>query len=208
MEAMRIIPNLVWIIEGRTPWEIFHDTRFLGNSRLAKCSHILKQDTASKWIRANYEPSECTLYLGIDWTEDHRRAAPVRNWAPYTLEFPMCEKPYVDKNDMLIVLDALGIARPRLYELGFAHNNCGGFCVRAGQGHFLNLLTKFPKQYAYHEQKEQDMRDFLGKDISIMKKVHEKKTYRLTMRQLRELDDTEIDIDDIGGCGCFVSGTD
>lgn len=203
-EAMRIIPGLVWLIEGRTPWDVFFAVRYLGNSRIAQCSHVLKQETADKWIRANYGPDECTLYLGIDWTEDHRRAAPTRNWAPYTVKFPMCDEPYVDKADMLRMLDETGIARPRLYELGFAHNNCSGFCVRAGQGHFANLLTQFPKQYAYHERKEQGIREYLGKDVTILKKVRDKVTYRLTLKDLRESLD-EVDYEDIGGCGCFVS---
>jgi len=209
MEAMRLIPGLVWIIEGRTPWEVFHDTRYLGNSRLAKCSHVLKQETASKWIRENYRNEDCKLYLGIDWSEDHRRVAPVVNWAPYIVEFPMCDEPYVDKHDMLRMLDELNIARPRLYAMGFAHNNCGGFCVRAGQGHFANLLTQFPEQFAYHEGKEREMRDYLGKDVTILKKVRDKTTYRLSLKQLRESiegpGESDIDYGDIGGCGCFVT---
>lgn len=208
-EAMRIIPGLVWIIEGRTPWEVFFAVRYLGNSRIAQCSHVLKQDTADKWIRDNYGPDDCTLYLGIDWTEDHRRASPIRNWAPYTVKFPMCDAPYVDKQDMLRMLDEVGIARPRLYEKGFAHNNCGGFCVRAGQGHFANLLEQFPMQYTYHERKEQEIRDFLGKNVTILKRVRDKVTYRLTLQELRQSlagpGAADVDYDDIGGCGCFVT---
>jgi len=67
------------IADGRTPWQVFKDVRWLGNSRLAQCSHILKQKPAEKWIKANYKPDECVLYLGIDWTEEHRTNAPRRN---------------------------------------------------------------------------------------------------------------------------------
>lgn len=208
-ETMTAIPGLVWIIEGRTPWEVFRDTRFLGNSRLAKCSHVLKQDTAARYIFASHKPEECTLYLGIDWSEDHRKAAPIRNWAPYTVKFPMCDEPYIDKADMLRALDESGIARPRLYEKGFAHNNCSGFCVRAGQGHFANLLAQFPDQFAYHERKETEMREYLGKDVTILKKVRDKVTHRLTLKELRESIEgpgaCDVDYDDIGGCGCFVT---
>lgn len=71
------------IADGRTPWQVFKDTRFLGNSKLAKCSHILKQEIAKKWLQSNYGPDECILYLGIDFTEIHRTKAPVKNWSPY-----------------------------------------------------------------------------------------------------------------------------
>jgi 3'-phosphoadenosine 5'-phosphosulfate sulfotransferase (PAPS reductase)/FAD synthetase len=51
------------IADGRTPWQVFKDVRWLGNSRLAQCSHILKQKTAETFIKANFNPEECTLYL-------------------------------------------------------------------------------------------------------------------------------------------------
>lgn len=199
---------LTRIEDGRTPWEVFKDVRYLGNSRLAQCSHILKQKTADKWIRANFKPDECVLYLGIDWTEEHRTKAPTKNWAPYKVEFPMCEEPYLAKEDMLAELERIGIEVPRLYKMGFSHNNCGGFCVRAGQGHFANLYRQLPELYKHHEQKEQEMREFLGKDVSILRRTRNGERINLTLKQLREELEAEqtdqIDMFDIGGCGCFV----
>ena len=214
-EALRIIPGLTWIADGRTPWDVFHDKRYLGNSRKAQCSHKLKQDVSARYVKANYAPDNCVLYLGIDWSEEHRTAAPIRNWTPYTVKFPMCEEPYVDKTDAFEKLAAIGIKPPRLYELGFAHNNCGGFCVRGGHGHFTNLLEKFPEQYAYHEQKEETFRQFVGKDVTIMKKERrvgedkKRRSFPFSKRQLRQdlAVGAEIDRDDIGGCGCFVTDT-
>jgi hypothetical protein len=108
-----------------------------------------------------------------------------------------------------------------LYELGFSHNNCGGFCVRAGFGHFAHLLEKKPDLYKHHEEKEQEMREFLGKDYSILKRskrvwkdngaggrFKDTEITQVTLRQLREEIESnqveEIDFQDIGGCGCFV----
>lgn len=221
-------PYFVWIADGRDPWDVFKDVRWIGNSRTAQCSHKLKQDMAAKWIGKYFKPDsprdeedenevemwnedereECILYLGIDWSEDHRRKAPTENWLPYRVEFPMCDEPYIDKNDMLQELRDMNIKVPRLYDLGYSHNNCGGFCVRAGQGHFINLLQQFPELYKYHEEKEQEMRDFLGKDYSILRRQKNKIKEYITLRQLREeyeAKSEDIDMDDIGGCGCFVS---
>lgn len=197
----------VRIADGRTPFDVYKDARFLGNSRIAPCSHKLKQAVADRWIRDKYDPDECILYLGIDWTEEHRTAAPRKNWAPYQVEFPMCEEPYVDKSDMLSELESLGIEVPRLYKMGFAHNNCGGFCCRAGQGHFANLLAQLPERYREYEEKEEEMRQYLGKDVAMMKKTRNKVTSPYTMRQLREDIEAkqEVDMLDIGGCGCFVT---
>lgn len=200
-------PHFVWINDGRDPWEIFRDVKFLGNSRIAQCSHKIKQELSAKWIKANFKPDECTLYLGIDWTEEHRTKAPRKNWAPYQVEFPMCEEPLLTKIDAIKALEQSDIATPRLYGMQFSHNNCGGFCVRAGQGHFINLLEKNPELYRYHEEKEQEMRDFLGKEVAILKRTRKKVTTPLTLRELRlehEAGSDQIDMFDIGGCGCFV----
>lgn len=195
------------ISDGRDVWEVFKDVRLIGNSRIAPCSHILKQKIAKKWIENNFKPDECCLYLGIDWTESHRTISPTKNWAPYKVGFPMCEEPYVSKEEMLEELKKAGIKRPRLYKWA-SHNNCGGFCVRAGQGHFINLLKNMPERYDYHEKKEQEMRDYLKRDdVSILTRTKNGVKQNLTLKQLRkeyEQAPHQIDMFDIGGCGCFV----
>lgn len=198
--------QLVKIADGRTPFDVYRDERFLGNSRIAPCSHKLKQAVAKKWITENFKPDQCVLYLGIDWTEAHRTKAPIKNWSPYRVEFPMCDEPYVTKNEMLQQLKNDGIEVPRLYTLGFAHNNCGGFCCRAGQGHFANLLEKLPERFLEYEAKEEELREFLGRDVAMMKKTRKKVTKPYTLRELREDIQRQEPIDtlDIGGCGCFV----
>ena len=199
----------IYLADGRTPWKVFKDVKYLGNSRLAQCSHLLKQKPANDWIKENYKPDECTLYLGIDWTEEHRTKGPIKNYDPYKVEFPMCEEPYLTKEDMLNELNKLGIETPKLYKLGFSHNNCGGGCVRAGQGHFINLLKQMPEVYEQWEKNEQEMREYLSKDVSILRRTVKGERNNLTLRQLREeyqSDNTEqIDLFDIGGCGCFVT---
>ncbi|WP_017754077.1 adenine nucleotide alpha hydrolase family protein [Calidifontibacillus oryziterrae] len=198
--------EFVRVADGRNPFEVFKDVRYLGNSRVAPCSHKLKQDTAKKWITKRFNPDECILYLGIDWTEEHRIKAPTENWKPYTVRFPMCEEPYVTKDELLSELEILGIEIPRLYKLGFAHNNCGGFCCRAGQGHFANLLEKLPERFAYYEVIEEELRQFLGSNVAIMKKTKNKVTFPYTLRQLREDIEAQkpVDMTDVGGCGCMV----
>lgn len=204
--------ELIWIKDGRNPWDVAFEKRFLPNSRIAQCSHVLKQKTAEKYIKENYNPNECILYLGIDWTEEHRKSAPRKHWNPYRVEFPMCEAPYLDKDKMLKELESIdNIKIPNLYKQGFSHNNCGGFCFRAGIGHFKNLLEKNPNLYKYHEGKEIELRNFLGRqDISILRRTKNGKRVNITLKELREeLENTPEqlsfeDLIDIGGCGCFI----
>ncbi len=198
------------IADGRTPWEVFKDVRWLGNSRLAQCSHILKQKPAEKWIKDNFKPDECILYLGIDWSEEHRTKAPTKNWAPYKVEFPMCEPPYMYKHDMIDALKKKGIEVPLLYKLNFSHNNCGGRCVRGGQGHWAHLLELMPDRFNEVEGFEKEMQEFLEKDVTILKRTIDGEQENLSLQKLREEYEAgkkeQLDMFDIGGCGCFIDG--
>ena len=201
--AKNVGAPLIKIADGRTPWDVFWDRRFLGNSRIDPCSEILKRKIADKWLAEYCDPADTVCYVGIDWTEQHRidRLAPRK--LPWIYQAPMCEPPYMDKRQMLAWLKREGIKPPRLYDMGFAHNNCGGFCVKAGQGHFANLLRQMPSRYAFHERRELELRAILGKDVSILKDG-------LTLKALRERIEAngQIDLFDIGGCGCFVETPD
>ena len=89
--------------------------------------------------------------------------------------------------------------------MGFPHNNCGGFCVKAGQAHFKHLLEQMPERYAYHENKEQELRSYLDKDVAILRDRRGGTTKPLTLKdlRLRLVNDGEVDPYDWGGCGCF-----
>jgi len=190
--------------DGRDVWQVFKDWRYLGNSRIDTCSHVLKRTMTKKYIK-QFKPDEVIIYLGFDWTEMNRFERAQKAWLPYTIKSPLCDKPYIDKEDMKLLLARDGIEIPRLYKMGFSHNNCGGGCVKAGIGHFAMLLDKFPERFAEWEQKEQEIREFLGKDVTILRKQKDNVRYNYSLKQLREERQllTNIELTDIGGCGCF-----
>jgi len=197
----------VYLNAGKDIWEVFKDKRFLGNSRLASCSHELKQKPAREWLEANCDPEETVVYVGIDWMETHRMPSIVRNYLPYKAEAPLTEAPYLNKNDLIDWAKREGLEPPRLYSLGFPHNNCGGGCVRAGQGQFKKLLMLMPERFAEWERQEQKMRDFLDKDVAILRRTVDGEKKPFTLRELRNevaLEPDLIDDFDLGGCGCFV----
>ena len=208
--ATQIGGTLVHLKDGRDIWQVFKDNRFLGNSRLANCSKFLKQRPSREWLEANATPEECVVYVGIDWTETHRLPAIEQAYLPYTAKAPLCDKPYLDKQQVIEWMGREGIKPPRLYGMGFAHNNCGGFCVRSGQAQFKKLLELFPDRYAAHEAKEEELRQYLGKDVSIMKDRRGGESKPMTMAAFRKRLEAEAnkidDEDDWGGCGCFVDG--
>lgn len=205
--ARRLNVPIVRLSDGRNPWQVFKDSRMIGNTRADICSRILKREMSKRWLKEN--APGCTLVFGIDWEETHRFENLKRRYgaAGHPVEAPMTDSPWMTKEMVLDWVRQAGIEPPRLYALGFAHNNCGGFCVRAGQGHFINLLRQLPGVYAWHEGEEQKLREYLGKDIAILRDRTGGKTRPMTLREFRErIEAKSIDADlfDVGGCGCFV----
>lgn len=198
--------KFVRLCQGKTPFELAWEENFLYNSRIASCSKKLKSRPFRKWLKENFKPDECILYLGIDWTETHRKGAIEKNYLPYKVEFPMCEKPFISKPEMLEMLKEEGIEVPYLYKIGFSHNNCGGCCVKGGIGHWKHLLEVDPRKFREWENKEQEIRAKIGKDVTILRR----KGKPYTLKELRESVEgigTQLTLDevcDIGGCGCFV----
>lgn len=192
--------ELVTVADGRDVWQVFRDQRMIGNTRISNCSRTLKQQPARAWLDANRSPDGTTVVLGIDWSESHRLPAVARAYAPYRVDAPLCEPPYMNRAEIFTDLAARGIRRPRLYDLGFAHANCGGFCVRAGQGQFAQLLKTMPARYAEHEAQEQSMRDMLGKDVSILR--DRSRFAVLSHEGLRETDIDTIQLPTAQCVGC------
>lgn len=205
--AANVGAELVRVADGRDIWQVFKDRRFLGNSRQANCSTELKQKPARRWLEANYQPGEAIVYVGIDWTEMHRLPAIKRAYLPYQAEAPMTEAPYMDKQGMIDWAKREGVTPPRLYSLGFSHNNCGGGCVRAGQGQFKRLLELMPERFDRWAQGEAEVAGFLGKDVSILSETQEGNKRNLPLVVLRDRHQADpglLDSFDIGGCGCFT----
>jgi hypothetical protein len=174
----------VVVADGRTPWQVFTDQRFLGNSLIAPCSLYLKQKPCRAWLTQHADPTDTILYVGIDWAEQGRIPGIEKGWAPWQVEFPMCDPPYLTKAQMLDWARAEGLRTPRLYDDGFTHNNCFGVCVRAGQRQWRHLLEVAPERYLAAEAEEKKLRAQLG-DVAILKERRRGVTYPLPLRELR-----------------------
>jgi len=196
--------EITWLADGRNPWEVFKDVKYLGNSRIDPCSRVLKREIAKRWVKDNYpDPDSVVLHLGMNVDEEHRLERSKLYWNPYQVEGVLTEPPIIWPNQMSQELEKIGIDPPRLYAMGFPHNNCGGFCIKAGQAHFKLLLEKLPEKYAEAEMKEEEMRALLNKDVSILKDRRGGTTKPLTLREFRGRHQSEIDLFEWGGCGCF-----
>lgn len=197
------------VIDGRTPWQVMKDERCITMQSMAPCSKILKRKSIDALINARYAPGTYTRVFGMDWTEMHRvkrlQAALALDNQPSW--FPLTERPFVDKCHIAKTLEDIGIAVPRLYNLGFTHNNCGGGCVKAGFAHWAHLYYTMPDRYATWEAQEAGIREYLGKDVTILTRECKGEKQRVSLRRFREELEagiTAFDANDWGGCGCFA----
>jgi len=206
--AANVRARLVQLRDGRDIWQVFHDVKFLGNTRIDPCSRILKRELMRKWVDGNCDPQTTTVYVGIDWTEQDRAKRYAQYWHPYAVDCPLT-RTTLTKEDMLDWAKKEGLPEQRLYKWGFHHANCGGGCVKAGQAQFELLLRRMPDRYAWWEENEQRIRDELGKDITILRDRRilngREIVTPITLRAFRERLERQpslFDAEEWGACAC------
>ena len=192
------------IADGRDPWQVFKDVSFLGNSRVDPCSRILKREILDRWCKVN--APNATRHVGIWFDEAERLTRLQARSTKYSWDSPLLWKPWSTHNGALRWLESINVRRPRLYDMGFSHNNCGGFCIKAGQAQFANLYREMPDRYRYHEEQEEKIRAELG-DVTILSDRRNGEKRKLSLRQFRERIEGQgyIDWGDTSaGCGCAI----
>lgn len=209
-EVVAAIGSPRWdvVADGRTPMEVGRDARVVPSDRLAVCSRVLKRELLRKHIERHYAPESSVIVLGYDWTEPHRVEKARPHWAPWSVEAPLMDPPYLWKNAILDGFRGRGIEPPRLYAQGFPHANCGGACVRGGHAAWGLLLHVNRPRFLEWEAEEEKTRALLDRDVSILTDRRGGGPRRpLPLRVFRESRDAEpglFDNDDWGACGCAM----
>ena len=193
------------LCDGRTPWDVFRDERFVGNSRIAPCSKILKTRQVRAYLDESARPDD-PLIIGMNLDEEDRLERAQAAWSPRPVRSFLIEMKLY-KPLQMEMLKRHGLKPPRLYSMGFLHNNCGGFCVRAGLTQAKLLLQEMPERYAYHEREQERVaREVPGARPFLVRTENGQRQY-MTLREFREdveLGEPTPDFD-FGGCGCFTT---
>lgn len=202
--------EFIRIADGRDVWQVFEDVKFIGNSRIDPCSNILKRQLIKKYLKNNFDPEKCFIYVGIDCTEEHRLVRVVEGNKPFRYRSILIEEDiFIDQPYKIKWCKENNIEIPRMYIMGFPHNNCGGFCVKTGIANFKLLYEKFPERYRWHEERERqamqrnpNLRPFLSRIENGQKRY-------MTMKEVREelLFTKSLELEDFfdfGGCGCAL----
>lgn len=163
------------------------------------------------WVKGNFVPDECICYVGIDASESHR----IENLAPRKLPY-IYKAPAVEQGMMLTrqqkidYCEQRGFEAPRLYKMGFSHNNCGGACPKAGLAQWKLLYETMPERYLFHEEQQRKLLELVPNAKPFLRKQIDKETHYLWLWEFREQyleghkELSQMDLFDWGGCGCAL----
>lgn len=197
--------------DGRTPLQVAEDKQIIPNSNAAPCSHELKVRFFEEAERLG--PKPVTRLLGLDWREMHRVDRMRTKYEPLAadglfVDFPLLWKPYEFRPYTEVVEKEWGIEAPRLYKMGFPHNNCGGRCVKQGIAEWLRLRRYFPERFAQVRDWEQAQRAKGGAraTFAILRDRTGGESHPMTLAELERRADEhalpELPIEDRFSCFC------
>jgi len=108
----------------------------------AACTRLLKRRVRQEWE----EGKENLIYVwGMDVMEGERCRRLKEAMPDQVHKFPLRERK-ITKDDAHKILNASGIKRPAMYDLGYNNNNCVG-CVKGGMGYWNKIRIDFPEVF-------------------------------------------------------------
>lgn len=147
------------LCDGRTPIDVSFQNHVVLNNRFPTCSKVLKSSLFRHWLKENgMGQNDAVVHIGIDAGETRRCPAITANYK-HTVRYLLVEEGISDKSAMLAELSEWHIEIPRLYQLGFDHNNCGGRCFRGGIKHFERLREVMPERFYEFMEIERHLAD-------------------------------------------------
>lgn len=181
-----------WAKKPISIWDVYFYTGMMGNPFADPCSRMLKRELMAAFMEKNFDKTDTILHVGITIDEVDRMLSIHANWnrQGWKVDADLLLSPEMThEKQMELCFEKFGFI-PMLYRLNFPHNNCGGFCIKAGKGQFARLLWHFRTLYLHHETMELLHQQTFNHTSTIMRDEWTKAGVRgatpLTLRQFRE----------------------
>lgn len=124
--------------------EVVRQFSYINGVGGAKCTSILKKRVRKEWEK-QFKGEQITYVWGFDLTEKHRVEKLLKDMQKFEHEFPLIDT-QLKKEDVHAISSRLGLARPKMYDLGYRNNNCIG-CVKGGMGYWNKIRVDFPEVF-------------------------------------------------------------
>lgn len=126
--------------------------KYINGVRGASCTQKLKRLVRTQWEYEQPIDEKLTYIWGMDSQEQNRCDRLLVTMPNQNHRFPLLEKG-IGKNQAHEILNASGIKRPMMYELGYNNNNCVG-CVKGGKGYWNHIRIDFPDVFQRRAEME------------------------------------------------------
>ena len=121
-------------------FDVFKKERYLYGHLGSRCTVELK-----KKLRLEYQKPDDIHIFGYTFDEKNRAEKFESHNPELFVDWILIEKE-VSKENCLGILWQSGIKLPKMYDLGYNHNNCIG-CVKGGMGYWNKIRKDFPDHY-------------------------------------------------------------
>jgi len=112
----------------------------------AQCTELLKKRVRKQWEYEQPLNTKLRYVWGMDYGEVDRANDFVERHPEQEHVFPLIDR-QIAKIGVHQILQASGIKRPAMYDLGYNNNNCVG-CVKGGMGYWNHIRVDFPEVFA------------------------------------------------------------
>lgn len=134
--------------------EVIRKYKYINGVYGAPCTGMLKKKVRKEW-EDTHRGEPLTYVWGMDANERNRAERLIKSQPEYEHEFPLIEK-NITKQEAHAIIDRLGIARPKMYDLGFLNNNCVG-CVKGGMWYWNQIRKNFPEVFEARAKLEREV---------------------------------------------------
>lgn len=121
-------------------FDVMERTGWINSPQGAQCTVKLKKE-----LRFKFQRVDDIQYFGYTIDEKHRADRFEESFPEVNAKFPLIEMG-LTKENVVGMLDTLGIAIPEMYKMGYRNNNCIG-CCKGGMGYWNKIRVDFPEHF-------------------------------------------------------------
>jgi len=145
-------------------FDVFKKTKYLQGIKGARCTTELK-----KKLRIEYQKPDDIHIFGYTFDEKHR-AEKFENYNPeLSVDWILVENQITKENCLGIIWQS-GIKMPKMYDLGYNHNNCIG-CVKGGKGYWNKIRKDFPEHFNKMAKIERKINHSIFRDMETNERI-------------------------------------
>ena len=145
-------------------YDVFRKEKYLSGIAGARCTTELK-----KKLRIKYQRPDDIHIFGYT-VEEKSRAEKFEHYNPELfVDWILIDK-QLTKKDCLGLLWQSGIKLPKMYDLGYNHNNCIG-CCKGGTGYWNKIRIDFPDKFKEMCEIEREIDHSLFRDVETGERI-------------------------------------